>query len=195
MSTMQALTFEPSTSPAANRRNPGGDLAIAAMNKVLQQLAGLLDAMSDEQYATKAEGAANSSIGGHVRHCLDHVDALLKGIHTGVIDYDRRQRGTDIETRRLLAVEATRSYDQRLGRLVCVAFDTPLCLVTTVSSAMPAVQVQTSVGRELAFVLSHTVHHNALIAVIASMMGIAVPERFGYAPSTIAHLENSACAR
>jgi hypothetical protein len=57
------------------------------------------------------------------------------------------------------------------------------------------VHVETTVGREFAFVLSHTVHHNALIAVIAKLLGVQVPERFGYAPSTLAYLEHRRCAR
>jgi hypothetical protein len=65
----------------------------------------------------------------------------------------------------------------------------------TVSSAGPPVEVETTLGRELAFVLSHTVHHNALIDVIAKTLGVLVPDRFGYAPSTIAHLEKSECVR
>ncbi|MEM7623450.1 MAG: hypothetical protein AAF235_09640, partial [Planctomycetota bacterium] len=56
-----------------------------------------------------------------------------------------------------------------------------------------------SLGREAAFVLSHTVHHCAMIAVMARSLRIAVPERFGYAPSTVAHLggkgESKPCAR
>jgi len=62
-------------------------------------------------------------------------------------------------------------------------------------SELAPVEVETTVGRELAFVLSHTVHHNALIAVMAKTLGVPVPERFGYAPSTIVHLEKTACAR
>ena len=50
-------------------------------------------------------------------------------------------------------------------------------------------------GRELGFVLSHTVHHNALIAVIAAAVGAAVPPGFGYAPATVAHHRSRACAR
>jgi uncharacterized damage-inducible protein DinB len=60
---------------------------------------------------------------------------------------------------------------------------------------MPSVEVETTVGRELVFVLSHTVHHNALIAVMARTLGVSVPDRFGYAPSTLAHLERPACAQ
>jgi hypothetical protein len=64
-----------------------------------------------------------------------------------------------------------------------------------VSSCLPPTEVETTVGRELAFVLSHTVNHNALIAVMALTLGVPVPDRFGYAPSTIAHLEEVTCVR
>ena len=64
-----------------------------------------------------------------------------------------------------------------------------------VSSCLPPTEVETTAGRELAFVLSHTIHHNALIDVMARTLGVPVPDRFGYAPSTIAHLEKAACVR
>ena len=44
--------------------------------------------------------------------------------------------------------------------------------------------VQTSLGRELAFVVQHTIHHAALIAVLLDILGVRVPADFGYAPST-----------
>jgi hypothetical protein len=64
-----------------------------------------------------------------------------------------------------------------------------------VSADLPPVEADTSVGRELVFVLSQTAHHNALIGVMAKTLGVPLPEFFGYAPSTIAYLERSACAR
>jgi uncharacterized damage-inducible protein DinB len=70
-----------------------------------------------------------------------------------------------------------------------------LRLRTMVSSAGDLIKTETSLGRELAFVLSHTIHHNALISVMAMLMGVSVPERFGYAPSTIAYLEKGQCAQ
>jgi uncharacterized damage-inducible protein DinB len=42
-----------------------------------------------------------------------------------------------------------------------------------------------TVARELAFVISHTVHHSAAIALLATRMGpCRLPARFGLAPST-----------
>jgi uncharacterized damage-inducible protein DinB len=151
--------------------------------------------MTDEQYRQKPVGHASGSVGGHVRHCLDHVDTLLGGVEHGTIDYDRRLRGTEIETSRAAALESLVRQERSLLALPRASEGRPLRLVTMIGAALPPVDVATTVGRELAFVLSHTIHHNALIAVMARTLGVPVPERFGYAPSTIAHLEGTACAR
>jgi uncharacterized damage-inducible protein DinB len=151
--------------------------------------------VTDEQYRQKPVGHASGSIGGHVRHCLDHVDALLGGVAHGAIDYDRRLRGTEVETNRLAALESLVRQEQSLLAVPRGSEGRRLRLSTMIAAALPPVDVSTTVGRELAFVFSHTVHHNALIAVMTRTLGVPVPEHFGYAPSTIAHLETSACAR
>jgi uncharacterized damage-inducible protein DinB len=169
--------------------------AVAPLAAVLDQLADLLAAMSDEQYRTKPQEVVSGSAGSHVRHCLDHVKSLLSAIDTGILDYDQRQRGTDVETSRTAALAVLRSQQRRLRALPADCADRPLRLWAIVHPAPPPVEAETSVGRELIFVLSHTIHHNALIAVIARALGVSVPERFGYAPSTLAHRETRACAR
>ena len=62
-----------------------------------------------------------------------------------------------------------------------------LRLTALVSSSLPPIETETTLGRELIFVLSHTIHHNSLIAVMAKTLGVVIPDRFGYAPSTLAH--------
>ena len=55
-----------------------------------------------------------------------------------------------------------------------------------------------SASRELEFLLSHTVHHYALIGVICQLAGQTLPKDFGMAPSTLRHLQSqadAACAR
>jgi uncharacterized damage-inducible protein DinB len=154
----------------------------------------LLGAMTDDQYRTRPEGFT-SSIGGHVRHCLDHVDALLASLEGGRINYDSRRRGTEVETCRSAALDAITRQQRQLRAVPGNVEECSLRLMILMSSAGPAFEFATTVGRELAFVLSHTVHHNALIAVMARALGLSVPERFGYAPSTIAHQEKMSCAR
>jgi uncharacterized damage-inducible protein DinB len=162
---------------------------------VLRQLDDLINAMTDGQYRTKPVGVVSSNVGGHVRHCLDHIDALLAGVERGMLDYDRRQRGTDVETSRQAALDVLRRQTGQLLAFPPNSADRPLRLSALVNSALPPVEVDTTVGRELAFVLSHTIHHNALIDVMARTLGVPVPERFGYAPSTIAYLEKARCVR
>jgi uncharacterized damage-inducible protein DinB len=161
----------------------------------LRQLADLIAALTDQQYTLRPVGVVSSSFGGHVRHNLDHVDALLAAIEYGVLDYDQRHRGTQVETSRHAALQTIGRLERQLLELPAGIEQQPLRMRTLVASSDPPVEVETSVGRELAFVLSHTIHHNALIGVMAKLLGVAVPEHFGYAPSTIAHLEKKACVR
>ena len=48
----------------------------------------------------------------------------------------------------------------------------------------------TTLGREVAFVLSHTLHHQALIAAHLRATGHDVPDNFGVAPATLQHRDN-----
>jgi uncharacterized damage-inducible protein DinB len=68
-------------------------------------------------------------------------------------------------------------------------------LSALVAPDLPPVRVVTSPERELAFVISHTIHHNALIRVMVKLLGADIPSDFGYAPSTIAHQRSRACVR
>ena len=52
-----------------------------------------------------------------------------------------------------------------------------------------------SVRRELLFLLSHTVHHNALVKELLRARGHALADDFGVAPSTLEHRARLACAR
>jgi uncharacterized damage-inducible protein DinB len=177
-------TAHPPTSPAA-----------AALLAVLRQLGDLLESLTDEQYTQKPVGVVPSSIGGHVRHCVDHVESLLASVDSGAIDYDQRTRGTDVERCRRAAQAALRRLESPVVALAKLPSVMLLWLSVLPSSAAPASEVRTSLGRELAFVLSHTIHHNALIGVMARLLGVPVPGRFGYAPSTIAYLEQKSCAQ
>ena len=186
---------QPLLAPEDGRAGQHLPAAILPIIAVLRQLADVVRAMTDEQYRRKPIGVVSSNVGGHVRHCLDHVEALLAGLEEGELSYDHRQRGTEVETSREAALDAIRRQERHLLAFPPHAERRRLRLSAMVSSSLPPMEVETTVGRELAFVLSHTVHHNALIAVMALTLGVPVPDRFGYAPSTITHLERAACAR
>ena len=177
---------------------PAEPLTVDPLIAVLDQLSDVIHRLSDEQYAQKPIGVITSSIGAHVRHCLDHVRELLRIAHSRELDYDRRQRGTDIETRRSDALELIGVLRQQLADLPPELWRRPVRVSTMLASDRPPVRVRSTVAREVAFVLSHTIHHHALIGVMVKSLGGSLPEKFGYAPSTVAHLaaaEARRCAR
>ena len=163
---------------------------------LMRQLACVVEDLSDAQYAQKPVGVVESSIGAHVRHCMDHVAALPGVLETGTLNYDARQRGTAIETSRSAALRLIADVERQLQRVTEGDLDRPILLSVTLAAGQDAVRVSSSVGRELAYVVSHTIHHNALIGAMVRTLGGTLPERFGYAPSTVAYLESRIpCAR
>jgi uncharacterized damage-inducible protein DinB len=68
-----------------------------------------------------------------------------------------------------------------LGALVDKLDDLATALLATPDDVYRA---RIEPGRELAFVINHTIHHQALIAVLLAWHGIEVAPRFGVAPST-----------
>ena len=72
----------------------------APLAATLGQLTDVIEAMSDDQYVGKPVGVMESSVGGQVRHVLDHVRSFLDALDGGDLDYDRRERGTAVETGR-----------------------------------------------------------------------------------------------
>lgn len=168
----------------------------AALVEILRELDGVVSALSAAQYTRRCgESFADATIGGHVRHCLDHARALVDGRSAGRVDYDHRVRGTDIEQ----DPAAARAELDRLGVAAAELESAdplePLTVCVMVAKDGARVEVGSTLGRELSFVLSHTVHHNAMVRGMAISLGVKVPRTFGYAPSTLAHADGTACAR
>ncbi len=130
---------------------------------------------------------AHSTIGGHVRHCLDHVRALVDGRETGTIDYDRRERETPIQSDPVLANHELEHLIHMLTGLAEVDAEERVAIEVMPTRDGGNIRLFSTVGRELAFVLSHTIHHNATIRGMVVSLGLPVPASLGYAPSTLAH--------
>jgi len=167
--------------------------AIDRLIGVLRHTRAFIADLSDDQLYTAVHGAwQGGAIGGHVRHCWDHVAALVEGITTGVVDYDCRERGTAVERERSAALIQIDGLLARLEGLRDAALDRRLEVRAMLAPDEAAHAMPSTVGREVAFVLSHTIHHQAIMAITAAELGHAVPDGFGYAPSTTAYLKRSA---
>lgn len=169
--------------------------SIAMLQRVLDDLAQAVQAFSDEQYVQSPRMGSSGAVGEHVRHVLDHHRALLEGIAGGRINYDQRERGTSIETHRPRALDEIARLQQRVAALeVQHDLQMPLSLCVLVHPHQEPLVIHTTLEREMVFVLSHSIHHHAIIAMAAAHWSVRLPRYFGFAPATIRHLEQQACA-
>lgn len=163
---------------------PGPPLPLEGNRLLLRQGIGLLERLSDELYARSRGGWA--PVGAQYRHILEHYRSFFAGLATGRVDYDARARDENIERSRGVALEATReclaaleALDGKPDRQILVQMD------TAAPDAYPDWR-PSSLGRELQFLSSHTVHHYALIKLLLEDCGLDLGPEFGVAPSTLA---------
>jgi len=165
---------------------------------VLEQAADVLRRLDDITYAEGGAEPGISPIGVHFRHVFDHYRAFLAGLPEGRIDYDARHRQVPLERDRQMALAAALGFSTDLGRLPASIAGRPMRVtVRSVAGADEAPDwSDSSVKRELQFLVSHTVHHYALIKDLFRRVGFDAGEQFGVAPSTLAALRrDAACAR
>lgn len=140
----------------------------------------MLKTISAADYRFPCVEVFSSSIGQHFRHCIEHYETLLKAAEMGSrIDYEDRLRENILEVDPEIAAIRLRSIQARLANLTS---SNDLIEVLDTGADNPATS---SINRELQYLVSHTVHHYALIAVIASKVGHPLPQHFGIAPSTL----------
>ncbi len=145
----------------------------------------LLKRLSPEVYIYKSADTLDSTVGGHFRHNIDHYESYLSGIERAAVDYDHRERDPIIETDPLCALRHLHLLVDRLRALEGTDLDHPLKVKMDCGSECADPWSNSSGRRELQFLLSHTVHHYALIAIICRLLGVEPEEDFGVAPSTL----------
>jgi hypothetical protein len=163
--------------------------------QLLDDMRSMIERLDDESYAAPARGRSSGGVGGHVRHCLDHIGALVSATKTGMCAYDRRIRGTMVETCRVMALQRIAQLEEEVGRLDRNILDVAVAVESQIDSDGTVVVTTSTIGRELVFVMSHTIHHNALVAHLLGSRGMRLGPRFGYAPATPTHDEPLSCAR
>ncbi len=158
---------------------------LEALKALLQQLREVITLMPGPMYLARPSARVSGSVGEHVRHCLDHVSALVAAMASGELSYDHRRRGTTVETEATTAVNEIERLFVRLDRVRDVRPHQAIAVSSLVSRDGPPLHLRSTVAREVAFVVQHTIHHCALIALLVEWQGWRVPYGFGVAPSTI----------
>ena len=150
----------------------------------------LVAALSERAYAERPEALQASSIGAHYRHHIEHVQILLAAAeHHALVDYDCRERDPEIETDRQVALLRTDALIARLELLDDASLDQAVTIAHRTCTEDLGRQAPSTLRRELLFLLSHAVHHYALMKLVAASHGHLSCEEFGVMPSTLAHLK------
>lgn len=166
--------------------HPAQPTSIALADR-LTELATVVETIDDATFLAVREDGTSGSIGAHVRHTLDHVAALVDAGSNDIVDYDTRRRGTEVERQRWAAIGELTRLACRLQALPEEADRDLVEVSSVIERSGRRVKTLSTLGRELVFVLSHTVHHQAIIALLLAATGCPTPDRFGVAPSTPGH--------
>ena len=158
----------------------------------LQQGIDLIRDLSPEAYAGDPADRARRGVGAHFRHCLDFYRLFLDGVASGRIDYCARRRETRVEVDREYSIRAFEQVAKELAELdpsrvsAEVEVRVERSDAGVLDDASDSATCRSSVMRELQFMVSHTVHHYAIIKLHLKLQGFDVAglDQFGVAPST-----------
>lgn len=161
---------------------------------MLRQGIELIEKIGDPLYANNHLPFLKAGVGGHFRHCIDFYNGFLSSLETGQINYVRRQRNPLVETNAALAIAEIESIIDKLGHLSAIDLHKPVRVILEESFApLDASDWSGStIGRELQALISHTVHHYAIIALALRLQGYEPDAEFGVAPSTLAYWKQTA---
>jgi len=153
--------------------------------KKLEEIKDLFRQLPSQVYSRPNEILSKATIGQHFRHILEFYICLERGSQAGTICYDDRDRDQLIETNMDYAIH---NIEEVIGFLRRVHHDRLLTMMGNYAvESDDKTTLQTSLYRELAYALDHTVHHLAIVKIALSSENIEVDNNFGVAPSTTRH--------
>ena len=156
--------------------------AVYANSVVIRQGIALLAVLGEARYTARIPLCNSASVGEHIRHVIEHYQSFLRGLEHGEIDFDARPRDRLIECHPAHASEILAGIVEQMQGLADRLTNRGLQLR---AETTPGIATGTSVLRELEFLLIHTIHHYALVAVMARLQGCEPETEFGVAPSTL----------
>lgn len=162
---------------------------------ILNQLANVVEQISEEDFGKPSEALSRSTIGQHLRHTLEFFICLEQGHELGVVNYDKRIHNKAMENDKHIALHTisqikefiTNNPQDKLLKLeVGYEQDSEEC-----------VSIDTNYLRELTYNVEHAVHHMAIMKIgIREVAGyIKLPSDFGVAVSTVRYKENQLASR
>lgn len=161
-------------------------MLITSLHKTLNELASLLNQLSNDDFTTPCKGLSNSTIGEHTRHIIEMFQCLGSQYPGGIINYDKRNRDYRIQTNTDFALQCITDVKNQL-----VKENKVLTLQQIIDGE--ELRIESNYFRELLYNLEHCIHHQALIKVaVLQLEHLYIDEDFGVARSTIEYRKQCA---
>ena len=154
-------------------------MLLQTINNSLDALADLLNQLSDTDYSNPCRELSNATIGEHTRHIIEMFQCLQSQYDSGIVNYDKRARNKNIQTKTDFAIEEIKA--------IKVGLDKPnktIELQQIIDGE--SINITSNYFRELLYNLEHCVHHQALIKVaLLRCDHVQIDQNFGVARATI----------
>jgi hypothetical protein len=160
---------------------------IKSQIEIIEQGIEFLNAITNNDYTQPIIHPFKDPPGVHIRHIIDHYNALKDGFLSGKIDYNLRKRKSPVEQDQSLAIIQFMKIIQWFLTLTAQDCLCTLKVITEVSLVKTqSIILSSTLGREFIFVGSHTIHHYAMMTHIKTKK---IPF-FGIAPTTASFLRS-----
>lgn len=160
---------------------------------LFDQLTGLLEQMSDDQYSTSLSVFSGATIGKHYRHIIEFFQSVSLADQTDTICYDNRLRDTRIESSRDFAMELLKDLQQEFTQ---IDNSKELTLIGDLNTeeGFSNTMMLTSLLREFHYAVEHAIHHMAILkmGIRQAYPELKIADEFGVAPSTLRYQATSA---
>ena len=130
-----------------------------------------------------------AGIGTHVRHIIDHFQVFRDGLAENCIDYNHRNRDSDMERNIFVACNALDELRQWIETTDQLDKDRPITILSEVSCQQTVnVTINSNLMRELHYVSYHCIHHLTYCALLAKQNEIDIDPAIGLAPGTATYM-------
>lgn len=162
-------------------------MLLTSINNSLNELVDLLKQLSQNEYSTACAELSNATIGEHTRHIIEMFQCLENQYDLGIVNYDKRERNSRIQTDTIFAIKNIILIQQNLNKK-----NKNIELRQNIDGE--EIRISSNYFRELLYNLEHCIHHQALIKVaVLQCETVIIDPDFGVARSTIKY--RSECAQ
>lgn len=163
---------------------------LQGVQQLTRQMIQILQRMDPTAYQQAVDIYDGASVGKHFRHIFDFYNCLIKGLAKGKIDYSDRSRNLQIERE---PSAAAHHFNNAMHQLNDLSMEKTIKVLSDFSDNqyIERVSYASTIGREMAFIHDHTVHHLAIIKMGIKRINpsFQLTKNFGLAPSTVKHTQ------